>query len=223
MRVAVYYAPAPRDPLWQLGSQWLGRDADSGAALTQPDIQGIAEITADPRHYGFHATLKPPMRLQPGTSWDGLVTAACDLAATLAPFDLPPIEITDLRGFLAIVTPDPGAELPAFCEAWVRGLDHFRAPPTEAELARRRKSGLTPRQDTLLTRWGYPYVLDAWFFHMTLTQRLTPDQQALYRPRAEALFAETLRAPRRVTDVCLFVQESDDAPFLLAERLPLLG
>ena len=33
-------------------------------------------------------------------------------------------------------------------------------PPSEAELARRRAAGLTPRQDELLMRWGYPYVLE---------------------------------------------------------------
>ena len=27
MRVALYYAPQQDDPLWQLGSEWLGRDA----------------------------------------------------------------------------------------------------------------------------------------------------------------------------------------------------
>ncbi len=223
MRVAVYYAPLLSDPLWKLGSRWLGRDAETGASVAQPDVPGIAEITADARHYGFHATLKPPMRLQPGVTWDAIVTGADDIARTTAPFDLPPIAIGDLGGFLAIVTPDAGSALTAFCDAWVRGMDGFRAPPSEAELAKRRSSRLSARQNELLERWGYPYVFDAWFFHMTLTQRLTLEQQAVFRPAIDALFGPTLAAPRRVSDVCLYTQEHDAAPFLLAERLPLRG
>jgi hypothetical protein len=35
----------------------LGRDPESGAPTPQPDIPDIAEVTAEPRLYGFHATL----------------------------------------------------------------------------------------------------------------------------------------------------------------------
>ena len=80
MRVAGYYAPPAHDPLWQLGCQWLGREPESDASLDQPDLRGIAELTADARLYGFHATLKPPMFLRPGVTWDAVVTAADDLA-----------------------------------------------------------------------------------------------------------------------------------------------
>ena len=65
-RVAVYYAPLPDDPLFAASATWLGRDPESGAPAPQPDIAGIAEVTAEPRLYGFHATLKPPMRLPDG-------------------------------------------------------------------------------------------------------------------------------------------------------------
>jgi hypothetical protein len=63
-RVAIYYAPLPDDPLTSLSSSWLGRDPRSGEPVRHPDLDGIAEVTAEPRMYGFHATLKPPMRLR---------------------------------------------------------------------------------------------------------------------------------------------------------------
>ncbi len=65
-RVAVYYAPAVDDPLFAEAAVWLGRDPESGAPVPQPDIADIEEVTAEPRVYGFHATLKPPMRLAEG-------------------------------------------------------------------------------------------------------------------------------------------------------------
>jgi len=75
----------------------------------------------------------------------------------------------------------------------------------------------------MLTRWGYPYVFGTWFFHMTLTRRLTVEERAHFQPEAEAYFVRALSVPRRVADICLFVQAAPEAPFVIAERLPLRG
>ncbi len=223
MRVAVYYAPPSNDTLWQLGCQWLGRDPDSNAKLTQPDVQGIAEVTADARLYGFHATLKPPFALRPGASWDTVVTAADDLAASIAPFELPRLEVADLHGFIAIRNAETSTPLQALADACVGELDHLRAAPSEAETARRRKASLTARQVEMLERWGYPYVFDTWFFHMTLTRRLSAEEHTAMLPIARATFADTLRAPRMMREICLFTQAEPGAAFVLAERLALRG
>ena len=223
MRVALYYMPALADPLWSIAARWLGRDPETNAPVAQPEITNIAEVTSSPRMYGFHATLKPPMHLRPDISWDDVVTAAEDIAASLPPFDLPRLEVADLRGFLALRDAEPSAALQELADACVKGLDHLRAPPTEAELARRRRANLSADHEAMLVRWGYPYVFETWFFHMTLTRKLTLAELAVLRPAAEEQFTDTLRAPRRVADVCLCVQASPGAAFTLAERLPLLG
>jgi putative phosphonate metabolism protein len=223
MRVALYYAPLQDDPLWRLGSAWLGRDADGNAPVAQPDLPEIDAVTAEARLYGFHATLKPPMRIRPGFGWDAVVSAADDIAASVAPFDLPRLEVADLQGFLALREAAPSAALQGLCDACVRGLDALREPPDAAELARRRRAPLTPAQDAMLVRWGYPYVFETWFFHMTLTRRLSLPELLVYRAAAEAFFGDTLRMPRRVVDLCLYVQADAGAPFVLAERLPLRG
>jgi hypothetical protein len=75
----------------------------------------------------------------------------------------------------------------------------------------------------MLVRWGYPYVFDTWFFHMTLTRRLNADEKRIYMPAAEAFFAGAIATPRRVSDICLFVQPSPDAPFVIRQRLMLRG
>lgn len=223
MRVAAYYAPAQDDPLWTLAATWLGRDLETNAPVTQPQISSIAEVTSDARMYGFHATLKPPMALKLGVSWDAVVTAADDIAGSLQPFELPRLELADLHGFLALRNAEPSAALQELADACVKGLDHLRAPPSEAELERRRRSHLSAEHEAMLVRWGYPYVFDTWFFHMTLTRRLSQAELAVFYPAAEAMFVDTLRVPRRVTDLCLCVQASPGAPFTLAERLPLRG
>ena len=222
MRVALYYAPLPNDPLTSLSASWLGRDPITSAPIPQPKITNIAEITKEPRNYGFHATLKPPMRLTSGTDWNDFQNAVQTTAATIAPFDLPPLAVTDLRGFLALRETAPCPPLQALADACVEQLDAFREPPSDEELTRRRKANLSPEQDAMLTRWGYPYVFGTWFFHMTLTRRLSDAEKSTILPAAEAWFAPALAIPRRVEDICIFTQSTPTAAFTLSQRIKLL-
>jgi len=222
-RVAVYYAPQRDDPLFAAGATWLGRDPESDAPTPQPDLPGIVELTAEPRLYGFHATLKPPMRMAEGSRWPDVLKAARDLADRITPFALPPLSVQDLHGFLALRETGFCPKLQALADACVEHLDPFRAAPSAAELVRRRRANLTPEQDEMLLRWGYPYVFTTWFFHMTLTRRLTHLEKARCLPAAEAWFAGATSTSRRVTDICLFTQAAPDAAFVIAARLPLRG
>jgi putative phosphonate metabolism protein len=223
MRVALYYAPLPDDPLTPLSSSWLGRDPISNAPVPQPAIETIAAITAEPRNYGFHATLKPPMHLAAGIGWNDFRRAVEDTAATVAPFELPPLTVADLRGFLALRETVPCPPLQALADACVEQVDTLREPSSEDELARRRKANLSPEQDAMLVRWGYPYVFGTWFFHMTLTRRLSDTEKSIILPAAKSWFAPALTVPRRIEDICVFTQPSADDPFTLAERVKLRG
>lgn len=223
VRVAAYYAPAEDDALWRRAAAWLGRDPATNARLAQPDLPDIAAVTADAASYGFHATLQPPMRLRPGVDWDAVVAATRQITEGVPAFELPELAVTDLMGFLALCETRPCPALQALADACVAGLDPLRAAPDEAELARRRRAGLSRAQEAMLVRWGYPYMFSTWFFHLTLTRRLTPDERTIYLPAAEAWFAAAIVAPRRVADICLFTQAAPGAPFLLAERIALTG
>ena len=221
LRAAIYWAPELDDPLHAAGSVWLGRDAETAATLPQPDIEDLHAITADPRGYGLHGTLKPPFHLANG--YPAFVRDAHAWAGRVAPFALPPLSVQDLQGFLALRETSHCAALHALADSAVTALDLHRAPPSEAEMARRQKAALTPMQQSLLARWGYPYVMEEWRFHVTLTRRLSPEEAARVRPAAEAHFAEIAERPRKVGTVCVFTQAAPGAPFLLAERLSLRG
>ncbi|MCG7362310.1 DUF1045 domain-containing protein [Pseudoroseomonas ludipueritiae] len=222
-RLALYWAPEVTDPLHTAASRWLGRDAETGATFPQDPLPGldIAEITADARNYGFHATLKPPFRL--ATSYDAARAEAVALAARTAPFELPPLAVMDLGGFLALRESTPCPALQALADACVTALDPHRAPPTEAEVARRRPERLSEAQRTMLSRWGYPYVFAEWQFHLTLSRRLSAEEKAVVMPAAQRAVGEVAARPRVVRELCLFTQVTSGAPFLIAERLPLGG
>ena len=222
-RIALYYAQGTDDPLHQRASAWLGRDATSGVEISQPTIAGIdiAEVTTAARGYGFHATLKPPFRLQGDVQ--AALQAARDFAARTAAFALPPLQITDLDGFLALREAEPCPALQALADGAVTALDPHRAPATEAEIARRKPEKLSPRQREYLEAWGYPYVFTEWRFHMTLTRRLTPDEKTIILPAVTEALGYAPGLSRSITDICIFAQAAPGAPFIVLERLKLRG
>jgi putative phosphonate metabolism protein len=171
-RYAIYFTP--QGSLAEAGAAWLGWDLARGRTVAHPDVAGldVAALTETPRKYGLHATIKPPFVLAEGASADGLQAAFEVLCTRLAPVTLDGLALTPLGRFLALTPEGDTAALNAMAAEVVRGLDMFRAPPTEADLARRRQANLTPAQEANLIQWGYPYVMDAFRFHITLTSKL---------------------------------------------------
>ncbi len=81
-RYALYWLPAPGSGLAAFGNAVLGYDNVAGAPVPHPDGLGdLAAVTAGARIYGFHATLKAPMRLAPAAEEADLLATARDLAA----------------------------------------------------------------------------------------------------------------------------------------------
>ena len=230
-RFAVYYVP-PEGPLAEFGAAWLGWDVARGREAAPnaaqvvdpallPDLPDREDITMTPRKYGFHATLKPPFRLRASVDAEELTAAVSRLAGGLAPARCAGLELAALGRFLALVPKGDAASIARVAEACVRDLDGFREPPTEAELARRRKAGLSARQDALLDAWGYPYVMEEFRFHMTLTGRLP---KARIAPCMEALHRRLPDLPRPfgLNEIALCGERSD-GQFELIQRYALAG
>ncbi len=215
-RFAIYYAPAEDSPLSRTAVEWLGRDAF--ADLTLPNAQGA--VTAEPRVYGFHATLKPPFRLADNADESDLRGQLRRFAASHPSFEAPPLQLGSLSSFLALTLSKPCPEFQELAAICVREFDRFRAPASEQETIRRRRAKLNPTQLTYLQQWGYPYVLDEWRFHMTLTSSLDPDTYRIAQNRLAELFEPHCRAPLRVDSICLFEQPEEGAPFRALERYP---
>lgn len=227
-RYAVYYAPPPGSALWRFGCAWLGWDAEAGRPAEMPDPPGLPAprevLTRTPRRYGFHATLKPPFRLAPGRDPADLHAAVAALAAGFAPFDAPPLRFAALGGrFAALVPSAPSAPLAALAAACVTELDGFRAPPDADELARRRATALTPAQAALLDRWGYPYVLDQFRFHLTLSGPLESTALHALQTALGPVLDPLTAGPMPVRDLALFGDPGQGLPFRLLARLPLGG
>lgn len=228
-RFALYYAPEAASPLAAFGDGWLGRDPRTDRTSPQPRLAEIgparlAELTEAPRRYGFHATLKAPFRLAEERTPEELMTAVEAFAARTAPVTTSGLRLARLDGFLALRPAGDAAAIGELATGIVEAFEPFRAPLSAAELARRHPERLDPRHRELLERYGYPYVLEAYRFHMTLTGRLDDETEAAVLERELAPWARPFAAtPFAVDAVCVFEEPAPGAPFRLIRRMPLAG
>jgi hypothetical protein len=225
-RYAVYFSPASDSPWSALGRRWLGRDEVSGEILAQPLFskdcpEDFHSITAEPRRYGFHATLKAPFRLAQGQDEAALLARIEALAKTLKPVTLSPMILASWDGFVALVPQLATAELLALAFACVTDLDDLRAPLTADELARR-TPGLDARALALLAQFGYPHVHERMRLHFTLSGRVALDTRQWFdtvlRTELDLLNAQS---PLVLDRLCLFAEHQAGAAFLRIADVPV--
>ncbi|MFC3614429.1 DUF1045 domain-containing protein [Lutimaribacter marinistellae] len=223
-RYAIYFVPPAASDWGRFATAWLGWDVVDGAPVAHPQAAGldVAAITEVPRKYGLHATVKPPFRLAAGRDAADLHAACTTLAATSAPVQLDGLQIARLGRFLALRPRGDETALNALAAEWVQALDTFRAAPDAQELAKRRAAGLTPAQDENLSRWGYPYVMDQFRFHITLTGKLDRDTGARAQAHLEKTLVPLLPTPFGI-DALALVGEAGDGRFHLLHRYALSG
>lgn len=226
-RFAVYFAPRAHSPWWVAGSRWLGRCAARGEPLPQPPVPGLSapdqhRLTKAPRRYGWHATLKAPFALAPGADEAQLRAGLRALAAGFEAFTLPPLKVAMLDDFLALVPDGDAQAIDALAAACVTRLQPLAAALAPAELERRRAAGLTPEEDALLLRWGYPFVLERFRFHLSLTGSLKDAEPAAIEALKEAAHHRFDALPDcRVDSLSLFVEPRPGADFMLVEQMAL--
>jgi putative phosphonate metabolism protein len=217
-RYAIYFAAGSDSALTRFGAELLGYDVYTGnelpfpaeAARLAPDWR---DITADPRKYGFHGTLKAPMALAPGKTEAELLTACAAFAGEARTIPVIRPVVDAISGFIAVIPAEPVDALQELAADCVRAFDGFRTALTAEDRARRRPEKLSERQRDYLDRWGYPYVMEEFRFHMTLTGRLDAERRGpileTLRARFAALGLETLAIDR----IALFKQDDAGARF----------
>lgn len=226
-RYALYYAPAADSTLWRFGNATLGYDAIAGADIdfvVPPGCERLdwPDLTAEPRRYGFHATLKAPFELANGRNEGALRAFARNYVAGRPPVRLAGLSVNALGRFIALTPSEPSEELQRFAFDIVQAFEPFRAPLSEADLARRLQSPLTPAHRAYLEAYGYPYVGDAFRFHMTLTGSLPDAELAPVKTALAQAYAQALpTGPVQIDRVAIFKQESRDSRFVLLDSIPL--
>lgn len=219
-RYAIYFAAGADHALSRFGAELLGYDAYTGDEVSFPqEALHVApdwrDITTDPRKYGFHGTLKAPMALAPGKTEAELVAACATFAEKARPMPVIRPVVDAISGFIAVIPAEPVDALQQLAADCVRDFDSFRTALTAEERARRKPEKLSERQREYLDRWGYPYVMEEFRFHMTLTGRLDAERRGpileMLRARIAALKLDRLAIDR----IALFRQDDAKARFRL--------
>lgn len=227
-RFAIYYSPEAHTPLWELGTGWIGRDALLDAPVAPRHKVAVSELerqalTYTPAHYGLHATLKAPFELNPGTSYEELGAGLSSFAAQYRRFEMPPLTLKNMDDFVALVPEKPSDRLNSLAHACVEEFDQFRMPLSQQELSYRQGTPLTRQQHELLLQWGYPYVMEAFRFHITLTNRTYRNQCDKVIDGLSEDVDKLNRSGVEFDGICLFYQADRRQPFTLLERFSFAG
>ncbi|WP_102108345.1 DUF1045 domain-containing protein [Oceaniglobus roseus] len=209
-RYAIFYTPPP-GPAAEFGAAWLGWDSATGRRVAHPEIPGldVAALTEVPRRYGFHGTLKAPFRLAEGAREAELVEAVARFAEAHAAVTLDGLAVGHGHRFVAMRPVGDTGALNRLEAAIVRAFDPFRAPLGEADIARRRRAGLSERQDRQMLEWGYPYVFDDFHFHLTLSGPVEEGEGRHIVAALEPRLPETLRGPFTLDAITLMGEDAE--------------
>lgn len=226
-RYAIYFVPPASTEFFRFGSAVLGYDCYTGASLkhlsffdSEPDFWDA--VTANPRRYGFHATLKAPFHLLPSCREAQLVSALHSFAGLghQIPTLTPSVQI--LSGFAAIV---PSVAAPAADDLAGKCMtifDAFRAPMSVQERAWRVASGLNQSQIVNLERWGYPYLLADFRFHMTLTGKIGLERHSRVLDILQRALSRACKNPAvAIEQISLVRQDDDNSSFRVIEQATL--
>ncbi|MCV9966242.1 DUF1045 domain-containing protein [Pararhizobium sp. BT-229] len=228
MRYAFYITPDEDHPLTLAAARWLGANPFTGEtgplqAAGDFDAAELAALTADPRRYGFHGTLKAPFPLAPVRNEAQLLAAFDSFAEECTAFEIPEMVLGQLGPFFALVPAGDCPALQALADETVRRFEPFRAPLSAADFSRRKPETLTDVHRGNLLSWGYPYVFESFQFHMTLTGPVPAERQAAMKTLLEQTFAPFIGKPLAVTSLALFTEHARGAPFTVHSLLPLGG
>ncbi len=226
MRYAICFTPSPSDPLSHVAANWLGRNVFSGEMLEPPAVRGlgiheIAFHTAVPRRYGFHGVLKAPFHLSAEVSEAQLLRELMRFSGTFQPFSVPRIEVARLGNYYSLVPTLPCENVRYLASSIVQHFDGFRAPLSEADIERSDPDGLSAAQFTKLHRWGNPYVMDEYRFHMPVTGPVNVVDMPRIEQALRGIFEPVLAEPIAISNIALMMEEGMGGPFRVHSLHPM--
>lgn len=223
-RYAIYYLPPKGSELERFGAQWFGYDITNGQAVDPLRVHefDLALMTQNARKYGFHATLMAPFPLRKKYKYDDLRLRVTKLAEQTSSFPVSALRFKSLSGHLTLIPNHHATALNLLEERLVTKLNKFRKKKSGEAFKKRLQVKLNALEREYLDDYGYPYVLDHFRFHFTLSDRADKPERTALIEYLERHFSEVFAQPQGIEELAI-VGERSDGFFEEIERVPLGG
>ncbi len=213
-RYAIYWTPEPGSALADFGARWFGAGAETFGL--PPELAGRA--ARNPAKYSLHATLKAPFRLREGTS-ERELREELDAFCTVRRGPVGgAFELARFQGYLGLVLSSGAADLDWLAAECVTRFDRYRAPLNGSDREKRDLPAFSPEERAFFETFGYPYVLSAFRFHVSLAGPLEDaeldDVAAALRPH----LAPFMTGPVRIESVSLLGEPHGGGVFEFVSR-----
>jgi len=213
-RYAIYWTPEPGTGFAAFGERLFGAGGDT---FGLPEGLKARAIEA-PARYRLHATLKAPFRLGDGVSVAGL---QADLDRFCSRRRVPSggaLRLAQFQRYLGLVLSRDAAAIDWLAEECVTHFDRFRAPFDESDRERRDLDRHTETERGLTESFGYPYVLSAFRFHISLAGPLSRPELNEVSAALEPEVAPFMREPFRIESLSLLGEPEGGGVFELLSR-----
>ena len=197
-RYAIYWTPAPETAMAQFGALWFGGFETFGLA---PEF--VARATRAPAVYGLHATLKAPFRLKEDVAPEALRDALNDFCANRRAPAAGRLILGQHQRYLTLMLSANEADIDWLAAECVTHFDHFRASPDDEDHARRDLDDLSQQEEAFLKEFGYPYVLSAFRFHISLAGPLGSSELDEVAKALEPQLAPFMSEPFEIKELSL--------------------
>jgi Protein of unknown function (DUF1045) len=171
-RYAIYWTPEPGSDFASFGDRWFGPAAESLGL----DPSLAARAVRSPARYGLHATLKAPFRLRDGIHLRDLQNALDSFCASRRGPSGGALTLGTFQNYLGLVLSARAADIGWLAAECVTHFDRFRAPLNGDDRDRRAEASFSPVERAFFESYGYPYVLSAFRFHISLAGPLPPSE-----------------------------------------------
>ena len=217
-RYAIYWTPLPETAIAKFGALWFGGFETFGLPpqLAQRAIKA-------PAIYGLHATFKAPFRLQDDVRPETLRDALDDFCANRRAPEKSRLMLGYYQRYLTLMLCEKEADIDLLAAECVTHFDRFRAPLNEEDRKRRELrdlDGMSPQEEAFLKDFGYPYVLSAFRFHISLAGPLESADLDVAAKAFQPHLAPFMSEPFEIKDLTLLGEPRSGGVFEVISRHP---
>jgi hypothetical protein len=212
-RYAIYWTPRPGTAVAEFGALWFGGFETFGLA---PELAQRA--TKAPAVYGLHATFKAPFRLRDDVAPEELRDALDDFCANRRAPAPGRLMLGYHQRYLTLLLSGHQADVDWLAAECVTYFDRFRAPLDEEDNARRELDGLSEQEEAFLREFGYPYVLSAFRFHISLAGPLESAELDEVAKALQPQLAPFMSEPFEISDLSLLGEPRSGGVFEVISR-----